>query len=408
MFDLFGTVRIARPDDTIYRAMSVRRQLGITRVANITGLDSIGIPVWVSIRPLARSLSVSQGKGITNELAKASALMESIEVAHAEDSLPIGVTAPLMAYRQDKRFIHPHELPFRAGAEESNTDLIQWSLAREVKSNLEKFIPTELFNLDFTRKNLGTTPFHTSTNGLASGNSIDEAILHGLCELIERDQISFWMIKSQLQKENPATQLDLATINDSTAKSLISACQESGLRCHVWWVSTNLEVPAFGALIADVEEQTLYPIRASGHGCHPLKKVALCRAITEAIQSRLTFISGSRDDVTWMAYKKQFPVSTSSNSEWLSKINSEETSLDYNELPDYSGPVEMRTMLDWVLQRIAAAGLPEPSFVDLTRPEVKIPVVYVCVPGLENQVSVKGYMPGNRMKAFYSTFKEQE
>ncbi len=59
-------------------------QMGITRLANVTGLDTIGIPVVMACRPNSRSLAVTQGKGLDLEAAKVSAAMESIECHHAE------------------------------------------------------------------------------------------------------------------------------------------------------------------------------------------------------------------------------------------------------------------------------------------------------------------------------------
>ena len=73
-------------------AIEPRKHLfGITRVADVTGLDRVGIPVAIAIRPSARSVAVSQGKGIDLASAKVSALMEAIEVWHAEN-----IEAPLV------------------------------------------------------------------------------------------------------------------------------------------------------------------------------------------------------------------------------------------------------------------------------------------------------------------------
>src|SRR5687768_18616303 len=82
--DLGGTVRYRDPADTLAWIRPLLPAFGITRIANVTGLDRIGIPVWMCIRPDARCLSVSQGKGVTDELAQISAIMESIELYHAE------------------------------------------------------------------------------------------------------------------------------------------------------------------------------------------------------------------------------------------------------------------------------------------------------------------------------------
>ena len=80
-----GTHRTVAPDDTLARIESKARQIGITRLGNVTGLDRIGIPVTVAVRPNSRSFSVSQGKGLSLSQARASALMEAIELFHGED-----------------------------------------------------------------------------------------------------------------------------------------------------------------------------------------------------------------------------------------------------------------------------------------------------------------------------------
>src|SRR5207249_8186019 len=67
-----GTHRSASLDDTLKRALPLAPVMGITRVANVTGLDSVGIPVVMVCRPNSRSVAVSQGKGIDLASARAS------------------------------------------------------------------------------------------------------------------------------------------------------------------------------------------------------------------------------------------------------------------------------------------------------------------------------------------------
>jgi ribosomal protein S12 methylthiotransferase accessory factor len=74
-----GTHRHVGPEQTLARVRPFLGRMGITRVANVTGLARIGIPVVQAVRPNSRSLSVSQGKGLTLAAAKASALMEAGE-----------------------------------------------------------------------------------------------------------------------------------------------------------------------------------------------------------------------------------------------------------------------------------------------------------------------------------------
>jgi ribosomal protein S12 methylthiotransferase accessory factor len=85
-----GTDRIVPPEATLARVRPLLPVMGITRVANVTGLDRVGIPVVMVSRPKARSISVSHGKGLDISSAKASGEMEAIETYHAETiTLPV-------------------------------------------------------------------------------------------------------------------------------------------------------------------------------------------------------------------------------------------------------------------------------------------------------------------------------
>src|SRR5262252_4561385 len=79
-----GTHRAFTPEQTVARVRPLLARFGITRVANLTGLDRTGVPVVMVCRPNARSSAVFHGKGIDIAAAKASGLMESIETWHAE------------------------------------------------------------------------------------------------------------------------------------------------------------------------------------------------------------------------------------------------------------------------------------------------------------------------------------
>src|SRR5277367_4300329 len=79
-----GTHRLVPPRETLARIQPFFAQMEITRLANVTGLDTIGIPVVMACRPNSRSLAVAQGKGLDLDAAKVSAAMESIEGYHAE------------------------------------------------------------------------------------------------------------------------------------------------------------------------------------------------------------------------------------------------------------------------------------------------------------------------------------
>ena len=125
--DLGGTVRDATPSCTLQRVLPILNTVGITRVANITGLDQVGVPTWMIVRPLARSLTVSQGKAATHELAKLSGIMESIEMYHAEHVTPPGEWAPLSQFAKMDDYVDPALLAVRSDATLDFESEIYWA-----------------------------------------------------------------------------------------------------------------------------------------------------------------------------------------------------------------------------------------------------------------------------------------
>src|SRR5436189_6427487 len=86
--DLGGTIRHCSPQETLARVRPLFPMFGITRLANVTGLDRIGSPVWLCTPPNSRCLSLSQGKGLDDDPARVSAVMEPVEPPPAEGLAP--------------------------------------------------------------------------------------------------------------------------------------------------------------------------------------------------------------------------------------------------------------------------------------------------------------------------------
>ena len=86
-----GTHRVRHPQETLDLITPMFPDFGVTRLADVTGLDILGIPVVMAVRPLAATLSVSQGKGADLLPAKVSGAMEAIELWHAESAVPAPV-----------------------------------------------------------------------------------------------------------------------------------------------------------------------------------------------------------------------------------------------------------------------------------------------------------------------------
>jgi YcaO-like protein with predicted kinase domain len=177
---------------------------GITRVADVTGLDRIGIPVARCIRPAARTLSVSQGKGISRELAEISGIMESIELYHAEPVRPPEVVAAYERMRRRYSTLDPTELKpgIRWRAYRPSRE-IAWIQGTDLSSG-DPIFPHASVNLDWTTVLPDFELLSTNSNGLASGNDRWEAICHGLFEVIERDCDWRWHEFSPGERQAPA------------------------------------------------------------------------------------------------------------------------------------------------------------------------------------------------------------
>ncbi|MCE9667487.1 YcaO-like family protein [Myxococcus stipitatus] len=390
-----GTHRCVSPAQTLERVRPLMPVMGITRVANVTGLDTVGIPVVMVTRPNSRSLAVSQGKGLTLEAAKASGLMESVEGYHAEH-----VTLPL-------RLATYNELRYRApavdvaGLPRLSVSLFHpnwrmlWVEGMDLMGAGPLWLPFDLVHTDFSLPlPTGSGAFLMSSNGLASGNHVLEATLHGLCEVVERDSTALWFARGP--REQAATRLDLGSVDDAACRSVLETYARAGVSVGVWETTTDVGVPAFTCSIVDTEPEPLRPVAvASGMGCHPSREVALLRALTEAAQSRLTRISGARDDLHRKAYEQAREGVVAER--LRARLREEPPARCFRGAPTHDGDT-LEDDLGWVLSRLREAGLGQVVAVDLTKPELGIPVVRVVVPGLESTHEAPGYLPGPRAR----------
>ena len=276
--------------------------MGITRIANVTGLDRIGIPVVMVSRPNSRSISVSQGKGLDLAAAKASGVMEAIETYHAET-----ITLPLK-YASFGELCYSHRmvdiagLPFCADSRWQDDRAMLWIEGVELLSGKSVWLPYELVSANYTLPlPPGSGCFAANTNGLASGNSLGEAICHGICELIERDATTLWRVRSAAARR--ARAIDPGTIEDVDCRELLDRFERANVAVLIWNVTTDIGVACFQCLIMGSHARDADP--EFGAGCHPRREVALCRALTEAAQARTTYIVGARDDLASELYEDE-------------------------------------------------------------------------------------------------------
>ncbi len=302
---LEGTYRALNPEETLARIRPLYEKIGITRVADISGLDLLNLPVVSAIRPNGKNLSTALGKGISAELAEISAVMESFEGYHAENLPPpelVGSYHNLKA--QGYAVIDP--TPFAKGVlvhPDIHCLELGWITA-EILNPLRGsvamhpsafiYIPHTLVNLDLSTARPESYYFQVSSNGLASGNTLEEATCHALYELIERD--AFYQFGQIPEAKRQLRMLQLESVDNPIFMGLTQKIHSKALSLKIWDITHHMNIPSFHCCLYD--ESRLSPIYfSSGSGSHLSRDIALLRAVTEAIQGRTALISGMRDDI---------------------------------------------------------------------------------------------------------------
>lgn len=398
-----GTDRIVSPEQTLASVAPFLPDFGITRVADVTGMDCIGIPTVMVVRPNSRSVSVSQGKGADLISAKVSGVMESIEQFHAEHVLlplrlgslqDINASGKAANVERFARFERPYDV----------TQRILWIAGQDLSANGEVWVPFEAVNLDLRLPlPTGSGYFMSGSNGLASGNHRLEAISHGLCELIERDALSlFFTADTTYQRTH---RLDLETVDDPVCLDLLDKYRCAEISVAVWDITSDLGIPCFLCWILETAHNVFRPVGlAQGSGCHPTRTVALARALSEAAQSRVTRIVGSRDDL------QPHELSELRSSDTL-RLHRAQLALPtgkcccFQDVPSYDFDT-LEADVALLIDRLRAVGVDQVVSVDLSRPEYPVHVVRVFTPGLEGAPYLPGYQPGRRASTYWASRAE--
>jgi hypothetical protein len=230
-----------------------------------------------------------------------------------------------------------------------------------------------------------------TSNGLASGNHLFEAISHGICEAVERDAAALWHLRSAAWQDS--RHLDLDTVHDPDCCAVLDKYAQAGVTVAVWDMTTDVGIAAFLCMISERTDDPLHRLYiTNGKGCHPTRAVALIGALTEAAQSRLTFIAGSRDDNFRDRYEQaRNPDSIQRERRYMDVTG---PMCNFQDIHNWDGETFLQDVV-WELEGLRLAGIRRVIVVDLTR-EFQVPVVRVVIPGLEGVCSQPDYMPGAR------------
>ena len=433
--------------DTLKQVEPLCPKIGITRISDITFLDRLYIPNYSAVLPGTEDVFwVYGGKGPTKPIARASAIMETIE---RHSSLPNSCLRPVIqgTYSQlSKSFdkvLHPTEIVEPVNLRPNDKDpVMDYLQGFDLLSGEMVLVPAEIALYKYSPKFPAISAFtHSHTNGLASGNVIEEAICHALCEVIERDAVSIADLCSSCIAYNILEKID-SRINEGSGRSLVTLTSgekfvddaslfpevditevaeeyeplkrlvrgfaDAGIPLLIKDITQkDISIPTFvGSSIEWISQD--YGFFAKGYGTHPDSRIALMRAISELSQTRAVNIQGSRDNLKKIRYKENDEIYKRKWQFMPSPLKNHNSStkrvIKFSEIKTYTN----RDILDdinLIGSRLKESGLRRAIIVVLTNPYIGIPVVRAIVPGLET-FEVTGSIMGNRAKEHFRLFYE--
>jgi ribosomal protein S12 methylthiotransferase accessory factor len=399
--------------------MPVAKRFGLTRIACVTGLDRIGIPTYSAIVPDSDDvLSVYNGKGLTREDAIAGALMESIErqaALRARPPITWATTADAGASA-----VAPESIRMQLAEIPSPQATYAWVEGFDARTCASLLVPAGFAGYLWEAT---LPPFRASTSqGLAAGNCMEEAIAQAICEWIERDAWTLAELRSHwwprariemLRGRDPVDAftddleaypcLDLAGIGDPV-ESLMEKFRRAGFSPTVRDITSDIGVPVVVASIFE-DEVPGFPQAHSGVGCHLDIRVAVARALTEAAQSRAVDIQAVREDIAphlGNGNPRATPIHTRrvasiDHRRWL--IAPSKNRRRWQDCPSTETP-DVGEDLQLLLEALRRVGADRVAVVDFSPRDSGLAVVRVAIPGLEAWAADHGRF-GDRAASFW-------
>jgi ribosomal protein S12 methylthiotransferase accessory factor len=259
-------------------------RFGITRVGNITGFDTIGVPVYHVTRPAGLVLSQNSGKG---EHARVGAIGEGIEYSVFEN--------PTGDYCMEAFPRNGWALPLAKGSKWTDETVIPVEEVVHWSTGYDTSFPSDLLWMVHRKAKL--MHFQMTSNGQALGSSFESAFLGGLYEWIERDAMTLALYRWKEHNQAPC-RVDFSVAPDNVL-ALADRIAHAGLKLFLFETTSEFKVPVYCAFIVDPSGDFF---TTTGWGCDLQVDKAVEAAILEAIQSRCVYIAGARDDLLQKEY----------------------------------------------------------------------------------------------------------
>ena len=278
-----GTHRAVSPSETYRRIKPYLRSAGVTRVADITGLDTVGVPTTLAIRPNALTIACSSGKGVTRDQAMASGGVEAIELHAAETADLRSVRASYAELARDHTVPDARDLPLAQHSLFNPSWPFHWHQAWDLLHDAPVMVPLAVVGMSRSQALLSSLgAFQVSSNGLGGGNTFLEAVTAALYETIERDAVACQSLAAHLSPHRiPVVPRELAVAYPLVA-GVLDACDRARVRCVIQDCTHDTHVPTYNASVYESHGSKIGVVKGSGSHLDP--EIAMLRAVTEALQ----------------------------------------------------------------------------------------------------------------------------
>lgn len=423
----FGTTRVKPVQETLREIYPLVTMIGVTRLADITEMDILRVPNYSAVLPGTDDyIWVYSGKGPTRDHARASALMESIERYCA---LPSGSPRNMIqgCYKDLSKvykILQPRSVVEPMIYDYNEEMIMDFLFGFDLVTNDTLLVPAPIALFRYAAMPPAVNPFaFHHTNGLASGNVMEEAVCHSLCEVIERDAISLAQLKASaaqfhvlksiqnylssngydvspimandyVDDNSVFPDVDISGLSFEPISNLVRKFKNHDIPLIIKNVTSEIGIPTFNA--ASVEWITHdYGYLAEGHGAHPDARIALLRAITEVAQTRAANIQGARDDLRKIPYGEN---NTDDQRSWQFMKSSK--TINFTDIDSFTND-DILDDIKLILEKLKGHSLNQAIVINLTNPHLGIPVVRTIVPGLEMYKITKSVVGKRGLQCFH-------
>ncbi len=356
------------PAETVHRVKDRLAKLNLNILTETKRIDTgrLGIPIYISLcgedATRLTGTKKQMGKGATPAQSEASALMELIE-RYSFFSFIRRHPFPVRKYGEvQSRAVSPASLRLSLHDDDSPLELcreflqdfpMRWVTAHNLTRNEDQWVPIDWFYLI------------NEYNGPAAGNTMEEAILQSLCEVVERHVGSIIS-----HEKRPTPKIDVKSLKDPAALELVEKFQRQGIALYLHDFSLDTGIPTVGALAYD---PATFPEKSeivftAGTTSNPEK--SLCRALTEIAQ-----LAGDFESHT--SYRPTLPKYPTL--EEASYLMTDGRAVAVGDLPNLDDD-NLRVEIDRCVKALDRIGL-EVLVINVTHPELGIPTVYTIIPG---------------------------